>query len=615
MAKALSPSSLASKGIRLEVGSETSRDGLISKLRANGYFREDPVGEVGEFSFRGGIVDFFSPSQEHPVRIEFFGDEVESIRDFDPATQRSVDLIGECELAPMREICVSKAEIADWHRSAPEYWNQVQFARALEQHMQFTENGELFNGFEFLFPLVLDTSYSIFDYLSSGPDGFSLIVTEPDEVFSEGDRLWERAKAGYEDSWLDGALALPPDRLLFSPEWLRKQLKEQRVFQVEKFARERTEVERIDFRSARHYGGSIRDVLADLKRWSEADEHVVFVMSSSGMADRLAEILREYDVFASVHPEGFEEALQHPIGITVGSISNGFHAAEFGFHLATQEQVFGERKGLRPPAKSVKREAVGAFLSDFRDLHDGDYVVHIDHGIGLFRGLQSIGVGEKSNEFVVLEYKEGAKLYVPVDRLDLVQKFSSGGKASPQIDRLGGTSWAKTKSRIKKSMRKLAEDLLKLYARREVAEGHAFAPDDDLMREFEDAFEFQETPDQMAAIEACKKDMEAGRPMDRLVCGDVGYGKTEVAMRVAFKAVSDGKQVAVLAPTTVLAFQHLNTFSERMKAFPVKVEMVSRFISKPEQKKVLERARLGLVDVRRLPIWACSSSMKSNALG
>ena len=597
MAKVLSPHDFASRGIRLEVGSEVSRDGLISKLRATGYFREDPVGEVGEFSFRGGIVDFFSPSRKNPVRIEFFGDEVESIREFDPASQRSVGLIEGCELAPMREICVSREEIETWHCDAPDYWNQLKFASALEQYMQFTENGELFNGFEYLFPLVIDADFSIFDYLSAGPDCFSVVVTEPDDVFSECDRLWERSEVSYEDVQLEGALALSPDRLLLSPKWIRTQLKKQRVFEVEEFAQDRAKVESLDFRPGRKYEGRVRELLADLNKWSEAGERAVFVMSSSGMADRLAEILREYDVFASVHPEGFEQALERSIGITIGSLSTGFHAAEFGFHLVTQEEVFGERRAPGPAAKPVKKEAVDAFLSDFRDLHEGDYVVHIDHGIGVFRGLQSIGVGERSTDFVALEYREGSKLYVPVDRLDLLQKFSSGGLATPQIDRLGGTSWAKTKRRIKKSMRKLAEDLLKLYARREVVRGHAFAPDDDLMREFENAFEFEETPDQLAAIEACKKDMEAERPMDRLVCGDVGYGKTEVAMRAAFKAVNDGKQVAVLAPTTVLAFQHLNTFSERMKAFPVKVEMVSRFLSRQEQKEVLNRVRLGLVDV------------------
>ena len=246
----------------------------------------------------------------------------------------------------------------------------------------------------------------------------------------------------------------------------------------------------------------------------------------------------------------------------------------------------------------MQREAGATFLSDFRDLKPGDYVVHVDHGIGKFRGLKRIGVGESQSEFVELVYREEAKLYVPVDRLDLIQKFTgASGEAAPSLERLGGTSWEKTKGRVRKSMRVLAEDLLKLYARREMAEGYAFSPDDPLVKEFDQAFEFEETPDQAAAIVDVKRDMQSPRPMDRLVCGDVGYGKTEVAMRAAFKAISDSKQVAVLAPTTVLSFQHFNTFRRRFQGFPVRVEMISRFRSKQEIAEVLQNTGLGMVDI------------------
>jgi transcription-repair coupling factor (superfamily II helicase) len=224
-------------------------------------------------------------------------------------------------------------------------------------------------------------------------------------------------------------------------------------------------------------------------------------------------------------------------------------------------------------------------------------VVHIDHGIGVFRGLRSLGVDADEREFVALEYKDGAKLYVPVDRLDLIQKYAAGGDAKPRVDRLGGASWTKTKSRIRKSMRKLAEELLKLYARREIASGHAFPEDDEFFREFEKTFQYEETPDQISAIEETKRDMESERPMDRLVCGDVGYGKTEVAMRAAFKAVNGGKQVALLTPTTVLAFQHFNTFAERFEGFPVNISMLSRFLTRDRQKEVLKNTSGGLTDI------------------
>ncbi|MEJ2082486.1 MAG: transcription-repair coupling factor, partial [Acidobacteriota bacterium] len=432
----------------------------------------------------------------------------------------------------MRELTPSADEIAQWNEQAHRRWSEVRFAERLSELFQFTENGELFNGFEFLFPLVMPLSSTLFDYLAGRQQELVLVLSEPEELLSIVEDRWEKARQGYQDCDLEGIPALPPASLYL--DWSRVEgwFEAFPTYRVEVLSSHPEEAERFDFRPVASYRGRIQDVLKEIDQSRRADEQVIFVMHTEGMMERLAEVFREYEAGITVARSGFQEALLHPVAVTVGKLES-----------------------------------------------------------------EQIGVGDQNGEFVILEYAGGARLYVPVDRLDLIQKYASGTGAAPQIDRLGGTSWKKTKARIKKSMQHLAEELLKLYARREVARGHAFAPDDEMTREFDASFEYEETPDQAAAISACKHDMESEKPMDRLVCGDVGYGKTEVAMRAAFKAVNDGKQVALLAPTTVLAFQHYNTFQERFKGFPVKIGMLSRFVPRAAQKEVLAEAAGGTVDI------------------
>jgi transcription-repair coupling factor (superfamily II helicase) len=596
MTRLPSVSDFLANSVRLEVGSFLPMSHLLMRLRQLGYVREDPVTAVGEYSWRGGIVDIFSPSAVYPVRVEFFGDEIESIRAFDPSTQRSTSLVPQLDVTPMREWSVTDVEISRWHEEAPRLWNEVRFAEALEEKLQFTANQELFNGFEYLFPLVVGNDFSLFDYAAQDGAEVSLIVSEPDQLAEEWEDLLSGFETSYEDHQLGGDLALPPSRLFFSPGWFDQQVTGRPVYFLNSVVAEQPGVT-LDFHLERKYHGRIQDLLADLNRWLTAGEQTVFVLSSKGLAERLVDMFSEYDVGAQRCEDGFEECLRHAVSVTHGKVSEGFFSASLRFHLLTQDNVFEESE-LRPAArKAAQRDVAAVFVSDFRDLKVGDYVVHVDHGLGMFRGLKRIGVGENLREFVELAYRDDAKLYVPIDRLDLIQKYSGAGEAKPTLDRLGGASWEKTKARVKKSMRILAEDLLKLYAQREVAQGYAFSPDDGLGREFDEAFEFDETADQHAAIKDVKRDLEAPRPMDRLVCGDVGYGKTEVAMRAAFKVVNDGKQVAVLAPTTVLAFQHFNTFRLRFQAFPVHVEMVSRFRSRQEIKQILHDTSVGSVDV------------------
>jgi transcription-repair coupling factor (superfamily II helicase) len=377
----------------------------------------------------------------------------------------------------------------------------------------------------------------------------------------------------------------------------------------------------VEWRSlpARRYHGRVPDLAAEVRRArEERGAATLFAVPSAGMAERVGEMLSEYGVAASVALAG-EGSASAGAGaqdltalVTVGRLSGGFELPGAGLVVHVESDLFDEAadQGVerRPPGAGIattgaarrRKSKTAAFLSDFRDLKVGDYVVHIDHGIARFGGLQKLEVGgqdKKGGEFMLLYYADEAKLYVPVERLDLVQRYSSAEGHEPVLDRLGGLGWHKTKAKAKRAMRDMADELLRLYAERKLVEGYAFSADSPWQREFEEAFEYVPTPDQETAIEDLKRDMEAPTPMDRLLCGDVGYGKTEVAMRAAFKAVMDGKQVAVLAPTTVLAYQHFETFRARFAAFPVTIDLLSRFRSTKEQKEVVRKAEAGEVDI------------------
>ena len=342
-------------------------------------------------------------------------------------------------------------------------------------------------------------------------------------------------------------------------------------------------------RSPRKFHGNIKEFANEIKSKAQNEGQPLFVFQSNGLAERFAEILRDYDVVLSEN------------SIAVGDLSSGFEIPEFDLTVFTETDIFGETTqheyqrttDKRPRTKSKR----SAFVSDFRDLKAGDFVVHVDHGIGRFEGLQILETGGVSREFMLLIYAENAKLFVPVERLDLVSRYSSGEATAPTLDRLGGIGWQKTKAKAKRAMRDMADELLRLYAERKLVAGFAFSADTPWQKEFEDAFPYQLTPDQAAAIEDSKTDMQTAIPMDRLVVGDVGYGKTEVAMRAAFKAVMDGKQVAVLTPTTILAYQHSETFKQRFAAFPVNIELLSRFRSPKEQKEVVAKSEKGEVDI------------------
>ena len=650
--RTVTPDEIAEAGVVLAKNDNQSPEDLVYKLVAAGYVREDPVGAVGEFSMRGGIIDVWSPGQDRPVRIEFFGDEIDSMRGFDPDTQLSTSQLSEVEIVPMREVVVRSQDFRAWAEAARQRWSDERYARALRDRTMFADEGDSFAGWEWLMPIVRERSGSIFDYLKNAV----LVVDEPSSVETHLGEVFQTLADRYSETDAVDDIAVEPRELYLSVEELRAKLDSKQRVELRVLGRAAAELDQsvaldaeapkvqlgrtravreplflfpvaglapeVEWKtqSTRKYHGRLANLAADLVNARDGDTKTLLVMPSLGVAERVAEILAEYEIAAQLSlVEQMSEAAEatEAIGlgaaqtiVTVGRLSSGFEMP--GAHLLThvEADLFDEAgdQGLErrgPGAEGSRQKAEGwrrksktaAFLSDFRDLKAGDFVVHIDHGIGRFGGLQTLDLGTRSSEFMLLFYAEDAKLYVPVERMDLVQRYSSAEGQQPALDRLGGLGWQKTKAKAKRAMRDMADELLRLYAERKLVGGYAFAVDTPWQREFEDGFEYVLTPDQETAIEDVKQDMEQPTPMDRLLCGDVGYGKTEVAMRAAFKAVMEGKQAAVLTPTTVLAYQHYDTFRSRFAPFPVKIELLSRFRSAKEQKEVTKRVESGEIDV------------------
>ncbi len=574
----------------LRTGEEIPLDDLVQHLESIGYEKREPVEMVGEYSIRGGIFDVFPAEAERPVRVEFFGDTIESIRQFDVASQRSVLKVTTAPLLPLAEYPRSRSLLR-------------QLAEAAEKaDLELSNPGEVFPGWEFLVPLVRPRSHSL---LSLNHDSL-IILDEPSAILSAADRLWHRLENP------DRPAQIEPEKNYLRWEELSGKIAEHTAieFQELELITENTPAPERSFyiptRQSLTFQGNMPVAVAEARNLIQAGYRVAFFAASVGELERLADILQEYSVpyqlglesTAGARPSLVERAYHagavSSAFLVKGGIRRGAVLHDSLIAILGSEDLF-ETSDLvvRQPTKSQ----LAAFAADVADLKPGDFVVHATHGVGCFLGTREVAQGDQKGDFMLIEYAAESKLYVPLTRLDLVQKYRGAGEGKPHLDRLGGVTWEKTKSRVKAKMRDMADELLKLYAQRRLSKGFAFSPDSNWQREFEDAFEYTSTKDQITAVSHIKGDMESEQPMDRLLCGDVGFGKTEVAMRAAFKALGDGKQVAVLAPTTVLAFQHYETFKRRFASFPVRVELASRFRSSKEVKATLEELAAGKVDV------------------
>ena len=556
----------------LEKDADVPLQEFLAHLGATGYVRTEMVELPGQFAVRGGIVDIFSPEAPRPVRIELLGDTVESVREFDPRTQRSIAPVNRTTILPLTEWAVALGDGQDaW--ALPTYWG----------------------------PKSATSTRSLFELSPSSLEPV-IFLDEPASLRPAVDIFLREATEAYEK--LGTANAPDAGTFYWQAEEVDLALQLATRVELEQLGMSQTPGARFELssRPSAKFHGDVVACVGDVKSQLASGGKIFLTAASTGELERYADICREYEV-----PYVLGESESAAAGFTAeGALESAglvLMRAPFGEGTSFPEArltIYGN-SDLFDVAPSVERPTrkirTSGFFSDFADLKPGDFVVHVDHGIGQFEGLRQIESDGRRGEFMLLRYAEEARLYVPLERMDLVQSYRVVEGAPPPLDKLGGTGWTTRKAKVRKSLEDMAEKLLELYAARKTATGFAFSTDGNWQREFEDAFEFEETLDQNLAIADIKKDLEKPVPMDRLLCGDVGYGKTEVAMRAAFKVIGDGKQVAVLSPTTVLAFQHYETFKKRFAAFPAKIEMLSRFRTAAEQKKILEELEAGKVDV------------------
>jgi transcription-repair coupling factor (superfamily II helicase) len=601
----------AALALRLSVGEEYLPDMLVEHLLSVGYTRVDVVEMPGQVTLRGGILDVYSPEMDRPVRIDFFGDEIESIRKFDPETQRSASSLDTALLLPLVEIPITDRVLTAINARLTK---QTLGAPSLPaSSVRVGLEATVFPGWEFFAP-VAGATKSLLDLL--GP-ATRVFVEEPAMVKNQGERWWNKVEQRHDRAGI-GNLIRPED-IYLSPWALDESLSAfcsldlDQLGAVDILESDQSSLSEIEFhtRPTARFHGSIPALIDALQTLIRQEARILLTAPNQGEVERLATLLQEYRVpyrlgsrnlapgSEAAHIEGETST---PI-IVRTAIANGVQVLDLEKAASKQIVVFGANDlsdeadiQARPATRKSK---TSAFISDFRDLAVGDYVVHIEHGIARYQGLRVL-TDDPANplELMILEFADDAKLYVPLTRLDLIQKYRSTETGpAPVLNKLGSQAWQKTKARVKKAMQDMAGELLKLYAQRRAALGTAYSPDTNLQREFEDSFPFTETDDQISAIRDIKADMESPQPMDRLLCGDVGYGKTEVAMRAAFKAVQDGKQVAVLTPTTVLSFQHYESFKRRFAQFPVNIEMLSRFRTPKEKAEIVEKVEAGKIDI------------------
>ena len=583
---------------------EIEPDRLVAKLVAGGYTRSVVVEEPGDFCVRGGIIDIFSPLYDNPLRIELFGDFAESIRFFSPASQRSLDHVHEAIILPAREVTLEKAQldvIVGRFR-----------ARALEQELPRTtvrnvvqrikEQG-VFPGIESLTPLIYDRMDTLFDYL---PGNTVIIADNPAELAQAAEKSEQLAQVNHDKACSEKHLCVEPKELFLSWEEISADLARREFISLaplrvtgigDRLPLDAEVADNSDLVLAMDRAKKTDQPAAPLVQWiaaqQDAGRAMVMVCETDRQVGRLSAILEPHGVQA-VTGQPFPLNLRPGrVFICRGRLSAGFVWPADGLAVVTEAEVFGSRvKRPRRSPKTVRTE-----LLAFSDLKQADLVVHDEHGIGQYEGLVKLNLEGIVNDYLLIVYRDDDRLYLPVDRMGLIQKYMGVEGMMPALDKMGGRSWERAKEKVRKSAEKIAGELLKIYAQRKVNTGHGYGAADSHFADFEANFAYDETPDQRKAIEDVLEDMRNPEPMDRLVCGDVGYGKTEVALRASFLAVSEAKQVAMLVPTTVLAEQHYATFTQRFDAYPVKVACLSRFRSKAEQRRIVEEIKKGTVDI------------------
>lgn len=599
------PGDFSSAVLSLGTGDRVDLPEMLRRLHTMGYERVELVEERGQFGLRGGILDIYPMTAHRPFRLEFFDDELDSIRRFSAATQRSEENVREFTLFPARELVVGD-HLREGARLAlrKEYSEQSAKLKKLgdprpqrqlsEKYNEVIEGFDgYFNGIEHYLPFFYNEITTLVDYL---PAQSPVFISDPGRVRDVIDAVHRERAETYKD--LLGQGRILPSQFTDYAGWdhVSKALEGRRGVYCSLLPRQQgflkpRNIVNFPGKPVQSFLGNSEMLSEEIHRWRRSGYAVVLLVSGGQRSRQLISALRDnkIDAFYTASLEGHVRSGN--VVVAPGSLAGGFEFPGCRLVVVTENDIYGQRKRARKEWKRSDR------LAPFVDLKIGDYVVHVNHGIGRYLGVVPLTIEGIRKEYLLLKYTGEDKLYVPVDQVGLIQKYLGGEGEPPRLSRLGGTEWARAKGKVKDAVREMANELLALYAARETSIGHAFGKDTVWQKQFEDAFPYEETPDQLRAIEEIKSDMERPKPMDRLLCGDVGYGKTEVALRAAFKAVNDGKQVAMLAPTTILAQQHYGTFLERMADYPVKVEVLSRFRTPREQRRVLQGLARGTVDV------------------
>lgn len=592
--------------IHFEIGKRVNLESLLQKLAAIGYERESMVSGPGQYSLRGGIVDIYPLTEPNPIRIELFDDEVDSLRYFDSETQRSLEKIERMvTIGPARETLLYKEQfgharerledaLAATLRKIKDKAVKEALSEQVGHELEQLKEEQIFQGVAKYISLLYEEKTVFINYLP----GESLIVLDEISRIQEVSEQLDREEAEWQVALLQKGEIVTD--MPFTMDWptlidhIRQPLLLMSLFLRHHGHFQPQNVLNITCRSMQNFHGQINLLKSECDRWKKSQYAVVFLAANQERVRRLVHVLADYGIDAEiVEPGSFP--VQKTLHVTIGQLDGGFELPAQKLVVITEKEVFASKMAKTP--RKNKNLSNAERLKNYNELQVGDYVVHVDHGIGKYVGIETLEVNGTHKDYLQIIYKGNDKLYVPIEHIDQVQKYVSSEGKEPKLYALGGNEWKKVKTKARSSIQDIADDLIKLYAEREASKGHAFSKDGPEQREFEAAFPYQETADQLQAIEEIKKDMESERPMDRLLCGDVGYGKTEVALRAAFKAIADGKQVAFLVPTTILAQQHYETTRERFQDFPVNIGLLSRFRTRKEQQETLKELKTGVVDL------------------
>ena len=604
---------LKSRTISIQCGQTLDLEELKSQLAAVGYERMAQVDGMGQFSIRGGIVDIFPLTEETPIRIELWDDEVDSIRSFDVESQRSVEELSQAVIYPAAEVVLDEARLEEGLRAIEEEEKTYEKAlrdqhkseaahrisQAVKEFVESVREGWRLGGLDGYIHYFCREAVSFLDYF---PESSSLIfLDEPLRLKEKSEKVELEFRESMSHRLENGYMLPGQTGLLYPAAQVMARVQRNTTVMLTGLDQKLPGMKvagKFGFtvKNVSSYQNSFEMLIKDLTRWKKEGWRVVLLSASRTRASRLASDLREYELraFCPDQEKEIPNVLPGQILVVHGNLHRGFEYPLIKFVFITEGDMFGVEKKKR---KRKKTSYQGQGIRSFSELSVGDYVVHEEHGLGIYRGIEKVERDKVTKDYIKIEYGDGGNLYLPATRLESIQKYSGADGRKPKLNKLGGSEWAKTKSRVRGAVQEIAKDLVKLYAARQEKNGFQYGPDTVWQKEFEELFPYEETEDQLDAIEAVKSDMESKKIMDRLICGDVGYGKTEVALRAAFKAVQDSKQVVYLVPTTILAQQHYNTFVQRMKDFPVRVDMLSRFRTPAQQKRTLEGLRKGMVDI------------------